>query len=263
MKSIAFLPLALMVVGCAAEYGENVGESESELAPGVYAALGDSYSSGLGTRQYVDEGCKRSVQAFGPQIAAARGYELKHVACSGARVHDVRNNQLSALSSATTLVTISVGGNDAGFADVITACAKPWPTTCWGNIDNSKNFIRNQLPGLLDSLYADIRARAPKAKVVVVGYPRIFNGEECNLFARISPGEQAELNNTANLLSDAIGSVARAHGFTYADPRAIFTGHAVCDDVEWVNGLSNPISESYHPNRSGHDNYASLILSLL
>ena len=31
-----------------------------------------------------------------------------------------------------------------------------------------------------------------------------------------------------------------------------FVGHAVCDTTEWLNGLSSPTSESYHPNRTGH-----------
>jgi lysophospholipase L1-like esterase len=262
LRLITLLPLATFMVGCLATDGEDGDETdtdESALVTNEYVALGDSYSSGVGTREYYDAGCKRSNFSYPVKIANARGYPLKHVACSGARIPDVRNNQLSALSSATGLVTISIGGNDAGFSNVITECAKPWPYTCWGKIDTAQSFIQNTLPGQLDSLYNDIRARAPNAHVVVVGYPRIFNGEECNLGARISSGEQAELNDTANLLSNTISAAAAAHGFDYVDPRGAFTGHAVCDDVEWVNGLSNPIEESYHPNRNGHDGYVSLI----
>jgi hypothetical protein len=95
--------------------------------------------------------------------------------------------------------------------------------------------------------------------VAVVGYPRLFNGEECNLIARISPGEQAELNAAADLLAVTIRDRAAAHGFGFVDARGPFTGHAVCDDVEWINGTSNPIGESYHPNRSGHAGYAALV----
>ena len=47
-------------------------------------------------------------------------------------------------------------------------------------------------------------------------------------------------------------SAASAKGFSFANPTSRFVGHAVCDNVEWINGLSNPISESYHPNRTGH-----------
>ncbi|MGH3432199.1 MAG: SGNH/GDSL hydrolase family protein [Thermocrispum sp.] len=157
-------------------------------------------------------------------------------------------------------MSVQVGGNDAGFASVITSCARPWPWTCWGDIDEANRIIRDELPGRLDGLYTDIRNRAPAAKVVVVGYPRIFNGEECNGLARISPREQQRLNETADLLAGTISARASAHGFSFVDVRDAFNGHAVCDDVEWVNGLSDPIMESYHANGAGHrDGYAPLV----
>lgn len=265
LQSFAFLPVAVLLVGCAdaADDGDT-GQDEGELAaPAVYVALGDSYSSGVGTREYIDQGCKRSVHAYPYQLATERGYDLKFVACGGAKVPDVKNNQLSALTAATSLVTISIGGNDAGFSNVITECAKPWPWTCWGKIDAAQSFIKNTLPGQLNGLYSDIRARAPNAQVVVVGYPRIFNGETCNLLARISSGEQAELNETADLLATTTAAAAAAHGFSFVDARGPFSGHAICDDSEWINGLSDPVGESYHPNKAGHDTYTSLVSAKL
>ena len=232
----------------------------------AYTALGDSYSSGTGTRTYYDDGttCQRSPYAY-PVIDAQRlGAALTFAACSGARVADVQNNQLGSLNASTSYVTVSAGGNDAGFANVISSCARPWPWTCWGDISNANSIITNTLPGRLDALYSAIRGRAPAARVVVVGYPRIFNGQECNLASRISPGEQAELNRTADLLAVTIGARAAAHGFAFVDVRGIFTGHAVCDAVEWINGLSYPVGESYHPNRSGHaGGYAGLVENAL
>jgi lysophospholipase L1-like esterase len=222
-------------------------------AGGAYTALGDSYSSGVGSRTYYSDSgsCYRSPAAY-PVLAASRiGATLTFAACSGAEVPDVQNTQLGSLNAGTSYVTVSVGGNDAGFADVVTACARPWPYTCWTEINNANAFIRDTLPGRLDGLYRAIRSRAPNARVIVVGYPRLFNGEECNVASRISPGEQTELNKTGDLLATTISTRAAAAGFTYLDPRAAFTGHAVCDDTEWINGLSNPILESYHPNSSG------------
>jgi lysophospholipase L1-like esterase len=233
-------------------------------AGGAYTALGDSYSSGVGTRgYYADSGsCYRSPQAYPPLVAQGISAQLTFAACSGARVPDIYN-QLGSLNADTDLVTLSVGGNDAGFVDVITRCALPWPWTCWGHLTNANNFISGTLPGQLDALYGTIRNRAPNANVIIIGYPRIFNGEECNFGARISSGEQAELNNTANLLATTIAARAGAHGFGYVDPRTSFTGHAICDDVEWINGLANPIMESYHPNTGGQASYRNLVLNRL
>lgn len=220
-----------------------------------YVALGDSYSSGVGTRTYISDGtsCQRSVYAYPSLIATARGYTLNFRACSGAKVADVTNTQLSALSTSTAYVTLSVGGNDAGFTSVLTECAQPgWMSDCNGAIDDAQYLINNVIPGRLATLYASIRSRAPYAKVVVVGYPRIFNGEDCNAGTWFSPTEESRLNATADLLNSKTSAQAAAKGFTFANPTSRFIGHAVCDDVEWLNGLSNPISESYHPNKSGH-----------
>ncbi|MCW2781228.1 MAG: hydrolase [Marmoricola sp.] len=220
-----------------------------------YVALGDSYSSGVGTRTYINDGtsCQRSVYAYPSLIAAARGYSLNLRACSGAKVSDVTSTQLSALTATTSYVTISVGGNDAGFADVLTECAQPgWMSDCNGAINGAQAYINNTLPGSLSTLYASIRSRAPKAKVVVVGYPRVFNGEDCNALTWFSPDEETRLNQTADLINSKISAQATAKGFTFANPTTAFTGHAVCADVEYLNGLSNPVSDSYHPNKAGH-----------
>ncbi|HEX6352377.1 SGNH/GDSL hydrolase family protein [Actinophytocola sp.] len=241
------------------------GTGQAQAAAGPYTALGDSYSSGVGTRTYYSDSgsCYRGPQAFPVQVAARLGAPLTFVACSGAKVPDVLN-QLGGLNTSTAFVTVSVGGNDAGFADVITRCALPWPWTCTTQINNANNYIRNTLPGALDNLYTQIRAKAPNATVAVVGYPRLFNGQECNALARISPSEQTALNNTADLLATTIGGRAAAHGFRFVDVRTAFTGHAVCDNVEWLNGLSNPVLESYHPNPAGQTaGYTPLVASAL
>ena len=227
----------------------------AQAAAPSYVALGDSYASGTGTRSYISDGtsCQRSTQAYPSLIAAARGYALNFRACSGARIPDVTTTQLSALTSATNYVTISVGGNDAGFADVLTECALPgWASNCNGKIDGAQAFVNNSLPGQLASLYSSIRARAPYAKVVVVGYPRIFMGEDCNAFTWFSPAEQTRLNQMADLINTRTAAAASAAGFSFANPTSRFLGHAVCDADEWINGLSNPISESYHPKANGH-----------
>ena len=260
------LSLCLVLVGFAAACTTeelDAHELSSSLAGGNYVAQGDSYASGTGTREYYDSGCQRSNHSYAKQLAAQEGLTLSHVACSGARIPDVRANQLGALNAETGLVTLSIGGNDAGFSKVITQCAKPWPWTCGGDITNARNFINNTLPGQLDALYTEIETRAPNAQVIIVGYPRLFNGEECNFGARISPGEQSDLNGVADLLATRTAAIATAHGFDFLDVRTQFTGHRICDDVEWLNGLSNPVGESYHPNRAGHDAFTSLLAERL
>lgn len=236
-----------------------------QAAAPAYTALGDSYSSGTGTREYYPDsgGCQRSRYAY-PVIDAARlGAALTFAACSGAKIPGVLSGQLGSLNATTRYVTVSAGGNDLGWSQVVVQCAKPWPYTCWGEIDRAEAYIRNTLPGQLNQLYSQIKARAPNARVVVVGYPRLFNGRECNAIARISPGEQGRLNAAADLLATTTRDRAAAHGLAFVDARTSFNGHAICDSVEWLNGTSWPIGESYHPNRAGQVGYAGVVETAL
>ncbi|MCH7232603.1 SGNH/GDSL hydrolase family protein [Glycomyces sp. L485] len=220
-----------------------------------YVALGDSYASGVGTRSYIDDGsgCSRSAYAYPSLLADDLGADFTFAACQGANTTDVVGEQLGALSSGTDLVTVTVGGNDTGWAAIIQQCAYPYPWTCDAEIDEAERFIQEDLPGRLRAVYDAVADAAPNAEVVVLGYPRLFNGEECNAITRISSDEQAQLNAGSDLLAETIGSVAGDYGFRYIDVRDRFEGHAICDDAEWLNGLSWPIAESYHPNREGQD----------
>ncbi|MGZ5417832.1 MAG: SGNH/GDSL hydrolase family protein [Nocardioides sp.] len=232
----------------------------------VYVALGDSFASGVGTRTYYEAsgGCYRSPKAY-PVLAAARtGATLRFKACSGASVPDVRAGQLGPLSESTTRVSVQVGGNDAGFGSVISACAQPsWAADCHAAIDKAQAFIADKLGGRLDDLYADISGRAPNARVVTVGYPRLFAGEDCNAGTWFSGKEMTRLNRTAEQLNARIRSRSDVAGFTFVNSAGAYVGHAVCADVEWVNGLSKPIRESYHPNVAGQKGYADLVDDVL
>jgi lysophospholipase L1-like esterase len=231
-----------------------------------YVALGDSYSSGTGTGTYVHTACRRSDAAYPATVAAARpGTTLTAVACSGATIADVHASQLEALTPSTALVTLTVGGNDAGFSKVIVRCALPmWAARCSPPVRKAQTFIRTTLPGRLDRLYAEIRRRAPAALVVVAGYPRLSNGIDCGPATFFSRGDGRLLNATADQLDAQIAARARAAGFRFADVVPAFRGHAICDDPEWLNGLSVPLRESFHPNAAGHaKGYAPAVLAQL
>jgi len=236
--------------------------SAAQGAATEYVALGDSFASGVGSRTYyADSGsCYRSPKAY-PVIDAARiSATLSFKACSGAQTGGVLNNQLGTLGTDTDYVTVQVGGNDAGFSSVITTCAQPsWASNCNAAIDKAQAFIRAMLPGRLDNVYSSIHAKAPNASVVVVGYPRLFNGQDCNAGTWFSPAEMTRLNATADLLNSTTKSRADAQGDAFVNPTNAYLGHAVCDAAEWVNGLANPIRESYHPNVKGYGAYADLV----
>ncbi|PRY43964.1 SGNH/GDSL hydrolase family protein [Umezawaea tangerina] len=218
-----------------------------------YVALGDSYSSGLGTGTYISGSgsCKRSNYAYPALWAAAHSVStFTFVACSGAKTGDVVANQVASLNSSTTLASISIGGNDAGFTDVITTCTFGSDQDCVNRTNTAKAYAQNTLPGLLDNVYGQIRGKAPSAKVVVLGYPRIYKVPgSCNV--GLSDTKRAAINSASDVLATVISGRASARSFTYQDVRTAFTGHEICSGDWWLNSLSFPVDESYHPNRNG------------
>jgi lysophospholipase L1-like esterase len=228
-----------------------------------YVALGDSYSSGTGTRTYYDSNCQRSVYAYPYLLRNAHtSWTFVNATCSGAKTGDLINTQAASLNSSTNWVTYTIGGNDAGFSTVITECAQPgWMSNCNGAIDTAQAYINNTLPGRLDAVNNKIKSLAPTAKVIVLDYPRIFNGTDCNGGTWFSGDEMTRLNATADMLKSKLSAAATRAGanFLFRSVISRFIGHAVCDggggsSTEWINGLSNPIGESYHPKTTGHAN---------
>jgi lysophospholipase L1-like esterase len=230
-----------------------------------YVDLGDSYASGVGTRVFYESSgsCKRSPEAYGPKVAAAKAYSLNFEACSGAKTTDVNEKQLGNLKSTTALVTISIGGNDAGFSNVILNCALYY-FTCGSAINEANSYIATKLGGVLDTTYNNIRSRATTAHVVVLGYPHLFTdtGTTCNVNFLTSSNEK-KLNETGDKLDAKLKERAEAHGFTFVDPRSAFKPHAVCSSEEWLNGQSNPLEESYHPNVKGQKEFTTEVEAVL
>lgn len=226
-----------------------------------YVALGDSYSSGTGTRTFYESGCQRSVYAYPYLLHEAHSsWTFVNATCSGATTSDLINSQAASLTSDTNWVTYTIGGNDAGFSEVITECALPsWASDCNGAIDKAQSFIQNTLPGRLDQVNNTIKSHSPSAEVVVLDYPRLFNGTDCNAFTWFSTSEMTRLNETADMLKNVISAAATRAGsnFVFGNVIPPFIGHAVCDggsgsSTEWINGLSDPVGESYHPKVTGH-----------
>jgi lysophospholipase L1-like esterase len=234
-----------------------------------YVALGDSYSSGTGTRTFYESSCQRSVYAYPYLLHNAHPeWTFVNATCAGAKTGDILNTQVNSVTSDTHWVTYTIGGNDAGFSSVITECALPsWASDCNGAINAAQSYIANTLPGRLDLVNNAIKSRAAGAKVVVLDYPRLFNGTDCNALTFFSSSEMTRLNETANQLKNVISAAATRAGsnFVFRDVIPPFVGHAVCDggggsSTEWINGLSNPTGESYHPKVTGHaDGYYPVV----
>lgn len=235
--------------------GVATATSASAAATDRYVALGDSYSSGVGAGSYTAESgsCDRSTNAYPYLYAnAVRPASFVSVACSGATTSSVRSTQLTALSTATTLVSISVGGNDVGFSTIMTTCILQGEDDCVAAVNAAEAKARASLAGWLGSTYSAIRSAAPHARVVVLGYPVFYDLAETGCIG-LSATSRAKIDEGIDLVDSITASTARGHGFTFADVRSAFTGHQICDDDPWLHSLNfADRSVSYHPFAAGH-----------
>jgi lysophospholipase L1-like esterase len=230
----------------------------------TYAALGDSYSSGVGTGSYsLDSACKRSVYAY-PYLWAQKhaGTTLSFVACSGAKTSDLLANQIQAVTPSTTLVTMTIGGNDIGFASLIQQCTL---SNCSTALDTTRANLEATLGPSLDSVFNTVKSdAAPGATIVVLGYPHVFSGASCFGSLGISATEESKANQLSDALDTVLATHAQTDGVTYKSAIGAFTGHAVCSSSPWLNGLNLfNTTESYHPDKAGHSSgYLALVTSV-
>jgi len=224
-------------------------------APVAYVALGDSYSAGVGAAGYQASSgiCSRRPRSYTALWAGSRTVaSFTSVACGGATTTDVLNNQLGALNGNTTMVTITIGGNDAGFVEVVTTCLLGSDGACAFAVNTAKAYATSVLPGKLDHTYQAIRSRAPHAHVIVLGYPRLFEQTAtCGLFG-MDLAKRRTLDGAADTLAGVIAARAAAAGFTFVDVRGIFAGHGICAGQPWLNSTTWPVTDSYHPTSNGY-----------
>lgn len=216
-----------------------------------YVALGDSYASGVGAGN-TSGSCSQSPNAYPALWASANtpaSFTFK--ACSGATTSTVISGQLSALNSSTTLVSVTVGGNDVGFTSIMETCVLESTSFCESAVAKAEAYANTTLPGNLGTLFADIRADAPNARVVVTDYPDFYD-LSVPVCIGLSSGDHQALDNGINDLDGVIQTAAGNYGFYFADVRSQFSGHELCDDAGWLNSINIfNISSSYHPTATG------------
>lgn len=260
MSRLTRRPLRALLVACAAVALAAPATASADN----YVALGDSYSSGTGTGSYtLSSSCMRGVYAYPYVVSQQRpNTSLNFVACSGATTTSLMSSQIGAVNSSTNVVTVTIGGNDIGFASLILQCTLG---SCNTALNNTRNALPGSLNSKLDTVYSAIENQAPNATVVVLGYPRLFSSSGCLGTTGISSSERSNANLLADKLDQTIAARAAAYGFTYKSAISSWTGHAVCSSSAWLNGLNIfATSESYHPNRNGNSQgYVPMVRSVI
>ena len=249
--------LSLALAGaCAAALPVAASASAGAASSVRYVALGDSYSSGLGAGSYIaaSGSCDRSTRAYSALWAGVnQPASYVSVACAGATTATVLGSQIWPLSASTTLVSITIGGNDIGFSSVMETCVLHSTSRCVTAVNAAEGEMSSQLPDELDRVLAAIRARAPAARVVVLGYPHLYDLARSADCIGLSTTDRTDLNQAADLLDGQIRAAAARHGDVFGDVAPGFAGHEICDgSAGWLHAVNFfDLGESYHPTAAG------------
>ena len=286
-----------------------------DLPRGVYVALGDSYSAGEGLPPWqpgtedVPEGdrCHRSASHGFPLLIWWEGMEDRRFrACAGADVRNVfdeiqrhgdgKDNSLEnylglqvepgVLTDDVKLITVTVGGNDVGFAKVLKFCAlllPPWDSCLDKKFDPYKEFDADptleewiedrftELGNALEVMYARLNGEAPDdARIIVLGYPSLFP-EKVQLtclgeFGAFNKTERRRYIEYGIALNELIRDRAQGAGLEYLDTLWLFSNHEPCGagGSDWMRFPSPRVIDGwFHPNEIGQEKLARVILCYL
>jgi len=238
-----------------------------------YVSLGDSFVSGpfIPLPRLDPLSCFKSTQNYPSVVARELGIaDFTDISCGGAQTKDMftaqsgipgqSTAQLDALKPDTDLVTVSIGGNDIGFMDIILTCAgksllDPNGAPCKANYGDELGQRVDATAPKVAAVLNGIKQRSPKARIVVVAYLRILPPSGgCWPIVPISKGDVPYLDNVQKQLNGMLGAQAKAAGATFVNPYDISLGRDTCAAPwdKWVEGII-PTSPAFpvHPNVNG------------
>jgi GDSL-like Lipase/Acylhydrolase family len=269
----------------------TIGTTAAAAATGPYVSLGDSYTAAPLVPNPTGNPilCGRSTNNYPSDVARAISpSSFTDVSCSSATTADMTQPQnlyglqtnppqFNALSTADQLVTVGIGGNDAGLISVAEECARldattPNGTPCKnhytaGGSDPNVAAINATGPKIANVL-SGIHAKAPNAKVLIVGYPDGLptDGTACWPLVPITKGDITYFNGLEQQLNQVIATQAGMNNASFVDTWNSSIGHDACKPpgVAWVNGIV-PTSAAFplHPNQLGEANMARQVLATL
>jgi lysophospholipase L1-like esterase len=262
-RFLSVLVAVVLTLGGLATVGALPAAADSPTVQ--YVALGDSYAAGTAVGTFPN--CPHSSIGYPALLDSEERIHLRaNEACSGATTDEVTDSQLSALNQGTRLVTLTVGAANLGLAVVLAACF-PTPTQeCEGAIQNVLDTLRSPaFRSDLTDLFAEVADEAPRARIVVTGYPHLVEPTAPfppNLIAALNFATD-QLNLTIEAaVADADPDPTRPRIF-YVDVVVAFTGHGIGGTMPppFINAPPSP--EAFHPTAAGYVAYRDAISVVL
>ncbi|HQV58339.1 MAG TPA: SGNH/GDSL hydrolase family protein [Ilumatobacteraceae bacterium] len=290
---VGVIVVALIVGVVLALTANGGGHQQRQVKPDEvkrYVALGDSFTAApLVPDLALARGCIRSTNNYPALLARSLPNAIiTDVSCIGAATENMTTEQstalgilkvppqFAALTADTDLVTVGIGGNDFDvFSNLTSTCVSVAATdpdgspcrTAMGSGGEDK--LLSKIPKIeqrIIALIAEVRARAPRSRVVMVGYPDLVPGDGTTCAALpLATGDYAYAKQVSRQLTVAVESAARAGKADYIDVWTASAGHDVCSAEPWVNGGQTSMSTgaAFHPLAAEQAAVAELILETL
>lgn len=275
---------ALLAGGLTACNDSNRGDLDSLRS---YVAIGDSYTAAPGTGGFSGpQACLQSSENYPHQVAEQAELRLTDVSCSGATSSAVAGKQkvrgrsidpqIDAVGADTDIVTVRIGANDFNLIGrVILFCVQlaasdPKGSPCTDADtkagDRSAANVMDEVEDNLVEVLADVRAAAPEAEVVVLGYPEIFPSDRTCPDLPLATGDLAFARAVVDGLNEAAEAAARKSDLPYIDVFDATRGHHICSRDPWVAGATvaaGRASTPWHPYVEEQEAVAKLVLAAI
>ncbi|WP_280760474.1 SGNH/GDSL hydrolase family protein [Prescottella agglutinans] len=246
-----------------------------------YVALGDSRAAGPSLDRIAEtNGCRRSDLGY-PNLVArgVNAASFLNLSCSGARTENVMNTpqqtstgavppQIDRMPSDTTLVTLSIGGNDIRWPKLVSRCYASGPGGDAG-CRTDPAFTHDAVSALADvgpkvwSTLAAIRVKAPSARIILVGHGGIVGDRGCWPNLPISDADAMWVRGFFAMFNGVLATAAATSGAEFVDVAAGSQGHDACAAPEqrWFEGRqAGPSASPLHPNAAGMTHMARQVL---
>lgn len=254
----------------------------STAAAKTWVGLGDSFAAGplIPNQSLSPLGCLRSDRNYAHQSAAALGYTLTDVSCSGAKTDHMfapqstsagtNSPQLNAVDPSTNVVTLQIGGNDIGFSEILQNCiaVNPFDGCRDEYVVNGVDTISQRIVATapkVASVISAIHSAAPAARVFVLNYAAILPDSGnfgCWPQVPLAFSDVPYLRAKQKELNAMLATQAAANSATLVNDYTASIGRDACkgSGTRWVEPLvpANPAAP-FHPNLRGMTGIAGVV----
>jgi lysophospholipase L1-like esterase len=264
MGVLALVALALIIV--ATLYWQA---QQKPTGQPVIVALGSSFAAGIGLGDRAAGSpivCQRSLNGYPQQLARLRHLPIRDMSCSGATTLHVRDGgqaflgpQLNGLAKDTKWVTLTAGGNDVSYVgDLSFLAGRKDPTFMgwalrqfWGGPRKPEQRDFAKLRTVLASTLAEIKQRAPQARIIVATYPTILPPKGTCANLGLTEAEADQMRVVGDKLAEQTLAIAQEASAIAVDMHRLGAGHDACSAEPWANGWHNTAGTAFHPTMAG------------